>query len=736
MTLLFEINGNDAFDYLKEGSLTHEVSGIARRATLSCTLLDMPGLDNLQTVEWDDSDGTHFLGFVSSITRQTTSKRGQGVTQVVQCRDISFRAYDLMISSLHGRRTTFEFSDDVVADVVGYHWPELDLTAVTAHVTVKPKDYTQFTVGDFLDDIAKLAGAIWYVDADLALHFIVPAYTAAPFNLSDQPNGTTTFGWEPDSLTLQDEAEEINNRIYTRGKNLPYKNYDDDDSIARYGVRYGSINSNEIDTRAEMDAAAAAMLAEKAWPKREGSCTILEPGLSSGMEFALTALDHELSAAPQYTVSVQTKYPQWNSPRYTVKFVGDKDRPIGPEGTPPAEPGPSEPSTPSKTLAEELRKRKGGAAVIGDENCCPPPPPYKPKPEDADGSSVSCEDEPNFAGGTSATVTFGTAPTVGNIIVMWVSAYGNAGEPDLSGVSVDFAFTGLTAAHGYDAAQYGGPGGYVGLAMAYRVVTGSDTGTYAVSNIPGGSNNSHVYMCEFEGISGAPEVWTDEGTMFGGGTYAIGTGLSGFVVGGRAHQRTNYAPPDVVTVNGATEHWNADLDGGTGPTTAEAPWVVLGYGNGPWSTSIASNPNLDRWGYGAVAFGWTVGQTETLVPTEGQDVPWESGVGDGVTTDHVTNYPYEPGSLIVTADGVVVIPDETDPDAGEFTIYSYALGTPLAWRYQAQNGIPTGANNAEALPTNPVIGAAAGYWEPVTDGDVAATELVFEDGDIVMEYVT
>jgi hypothetical protein len=29
----------------------------------------------------------------------------------------------------------------------------------------------------------------------------------------------------------------------------------------------------------------------------------------------------------------------------------------------------------------------------------------------------------------------------------------------------------------------------------------------------------------------------------------------------------------------------------------------------------------------------------------------------------------------------------------------------------------------------------AGRWEPVTDGEVTATELIFEDGDIVMEWV-
>lgn len=670
MTLLFEVNGNDAFGYLKEGSLTHEVSGIARRATLSCTLLDMPGLDNLKTVEWDDSDGTHFLGFISSITRKATSKRTQGVEQVISCRDISFRAYDLMISSLHGRRTTFEFSDDVVTDVVGYHWPELDLTDVTAHVTVKAADYTQFTVGDFLDAIASLAGAIWYVDADLALHFVVPAYTTAPFNLSDQPNGTTTFGWEHGSLELGDEAEELNNRIYTRAANLPYLNYQDDASVARYGVRYGSIKSTEAMTRAEMDAAAAAMLAEKAWPKREGSATIFEPGMGSGMEFTLTAVDHELSAAPHYTVSVTTKYPVWSSPRYSLKFVGDKDRPIGPEGTPPDEAGPSEPSTPSKTLAEELRRKGGGSGSGtggGTSKCCPPLIPYVPiveapgdHPEAVVGGDANCDGAVHsFAGGSRAyvcQVDLGQVYHAGTDIEVSYVAYVSQDHFGTSKV-----FNTYLMACGADAAE---------LAALSPPASGGDVGTTG---------------------DGEPILWQTRGACGADSTA------------------------------GDADDWGSTLTATLAKDTSALSIAVISEDSGAlWYTkgsyitvTTLTDPSPEAYP-----------ETDSNAPLINQEVPWEGAEGDGSTTDYVTNYPYAPGSLVVIADGLTVIPDETDPAAGEFSIYGYALGTPLAWRYQATSTVPTGADNPDADPNSPIPGVATSRWELV----------FFDDEPVVLDH--
>lgn len=51
--------------------------------------------------------------------------------------------------------------------------------------------------------------------------------------------------------------------------------------------------------------------------------------------------------------------------------------------------------------------------------------------------------------------------------------------------------------------------------------------------------------------------------------------------------------------------------------------------------------------------------------------------------------------------------------------------------------LPAGANGEhehEALADDHF--KYLGHWEPVTDGDVATPEMVFEDGDIVMEWVT
>jgi hypothetical protein len=64
------------------------------------------------------------------------------------------------------------------------------------------------------------------------------------------------------------------------------------------------------------------------------------------------------------------------------------------------------------------------------------------------------------------------------------------------------------------------------------------------------------------------------------------------------------------------------------------------------------------------------------------------------------------------------------------------------WHYRHNDFLGTftvvgaGITTADAGTVTEADVRDAGRWEPVTDGDVAATELVFEDGDVVMEWVT
>ncbi len=58
--------------------------------------------------------------------------------------------------------------------------------------------FSASSLARILDDLAAINGRIWYVDWDVGnsryeLHYFTPGDETSPFNLSDTPNGTTTF---------------------------------------------------------------------------------------------------------------------------------------------------------------------------------------------------------------------------------------------------------------------------------------------------------------------------------------------------------------------------------------------------------------------------------------------------------------------------------------------------------------------------------------------------------------
>jgi hypothetical protein len=137
--------------------------------------------------------------------------------------------------------------------------------------------------------------------------------------------------------------------------------------------------------------------------------------------------------------------------------------------------------------------------------------------------------------------------------------------------------------------------------------------------------------------------------------------------------------------------------------------------------------------------------SETLVPARpvpGQTVT-ESATGDGSTTTRGTNYPYEPNSLEVFVGGIRVVPTETDPDAGTFTLpFAPATGTQILLRYRAADGTDLGAGNDPApdsvTPAVPVN--LSTRWEPVVFDNAGTPELTFfQDAagvwDVVMHEV-
>jgi hypothetical protein len=143
------------------------------------------------------------------------------------------------------------------------------------------QDFSGKSLAECLQDIATMAGAQWYVDATKSLHWFVKENAASPWLLSDQPNDTTSFGYE--NLQLPRDTVGVRNRLLVIGSAAYSGWFDEFDSQAAYGIREASIRDATIEAPAKAGQVATAFFAANAWPKQDGSCRVWKQGLRPGM---------------------------------------------------------------------------------------------------------------------------------------------------------------------------------------------------------------------------------------------------------------------------------------------------------------------------------------------------------------------------------------------------------------------------------------------------------------------
>lgn len=100
----------------------------------------------------------------------------------------------------------------------------------------------------------------------------------------------------------------------------------------------------------------------------------------------------------------------------------------------------------------------------------------------------------------------------------------------------------------------------------------------------------------------------------------------------------------------------------------------------------------------ANGFVWALGTTVYVNPP----IPGQQGnegiAGTTAGTTYTTNYPYQPGSLQVWVCGTAIVPTETDPSAGEFTLPVNATGCDVVVRYVIASSTGTGESNPPPTP--------------------------------------
>lgn len=250
----------------------------------------------------------------------TTTIRARYLLKI-ECRD---KTAVLDQTDVDDERTYADTTDaDIIADVCGEFYPTLDTANVDTTAYVQS---FKFEEGEsLLSGLRRLAdrtGASFYVDVDNALRWFLPTANPAPWGISDEPDGVTTFACERQSMQVRREWQTPCNKVRVVGAVSGTANIsvveNDYHSQAVHGIRSRTVVDRSCDTAEEARARAQVYLQENAWPQVSGQFSVRRVGLEVGQVVTIT-WGSTLNFAGEFLIRRVTL--KWQSPSYVLYDV-------------------------------------------------------------------------------------------------------------------------------------------------------------------------------------------------------------------------------------------------------------------------------------------------------------------------------------------------------------------------------------------------------------------------------
>lgn len=242
----------------------------------------------------------------------------------IECRD---QTALLDQTDVDDERTYSETTDAaIIADVCGEFYPALDV-ATNVDTTAYIKSF-KFEEGESLMSglrrLADRTGSSFYVDVDNSLHWFLPTANPAPWGISDEPDGVTTFACERESLQVRREWQVPCNRVRVVGAVSGSANIsavvNDAHSQTVYGIRSRTIVDRSCDTVEEATARGQVFVQENGRPQISGEFSIRREGLEVGQVIPIT-WGATLNFAGEFLIRRVTM--KWQAPSvvvYSIEF--------------------------------------------------------------------------------------------------------------------------------------------------------------------------------------------------------------------------------------------------------------------------------------------------------------------------------------------------------------------------------------------------------------------------------
>jgi len=186
---------------------------------------------------------------------------------------------DLLDGELVAETYESKTVNQIVADLQSKYATEFDISNVNCTTTIEAIYFDMLPMSKCLDELAERTGYRWYISPNKEIYFFAEGSITAPFNITDD-NGNCIS----ESLEIEDDYEQIKNRVNVQSGHITTVQVSDATSIAAYGEREVLEKDDSITSTAEATQKANAILAAYKDPLKKGSFETYEAGLFSGQK--------------------------------------------------------------------------------------------------------------------------------------------------------------------------------------------------------------------------------------------------------------------------------------------------------------------------------------------------------------------------------------------------------------------------------------------------------------------
>ena len=205
------------------------------------------------------------------------TKRVEGTLLVydINCKDW----VDTLDGFLVGETYVSQTVNQIIADIQATYATAFNIDNVDCTTNIERILFESKPVSKCIDDLAEIAGFFWYVDPDKKIYFFEEGDYSSPYDLTDT-NDKYIFG----SLALEDDYEQIKNKVNIKGGSIANVQVEDATSIAAYGQHEVLIKDDTLTSTAQATQKADSVLAAYKDPVQKGEFKTLVAGLVSGQQ--------------------------------------------------------------------------------------------------------------------------------------------------------------------------------------------------------------------------------------------------------------------------------------------------------------------------------------------------------------------------------------------------------------------------------------------------------------------